>query len=193
MLRSVEGVEDNTEQGQRDLQDHHFSAQDMLIGVAASGRTPYVLGGLHYAHTIGAPTAAVVCNPASPMAAAADIAIEIVTGPEILTGSTRLRAGTATKLVLNMLSTCVMVKLGKVYGNLMVDVQPTNDKLRQRALRIVGEITGVDAATAAALLQEAGWQVKTAVVMGLTGVDAAGAQRRLQQSHGRVRAALSEV
>jgi len=190
MMRSIEGVEDDAEQGRHDLEEHHFSAQDMLIGIAASGRTPYVLGGLTYANKLGAPTAAVVCNPATPIAAAAGIALEVVTGPEVLTGSTRLRAGTATKLVLNLLSTCVMVKLGKTYGNLMVDVQPTNAKLRQRAIRIVSEITGADAAAAARLLQDADWQVKTAVVMSLAGVSAAEAAQRLQQSSGRVRAAL---
>lgn len=190
MMRSVEGAEDDADQGRHDLVAQHFSAQDMLVGVAASGRTPYVLGGLAYAHELGAPTAVVVCNPASPMAAAAGVAIEVVTGPEVLTGSTRLRAGTATKLVLNMLSTGAMVKLGKVYGNLMVDVQPTNAKLRQRAIRIVTEITGVEDTAAEALLQAANWQVKTAVVMGLTGVDATTAQQRLQQSQGHVRAAL---
>ena len=190
MLRSVEGAEDDADQGKRDLQTHNFGAQDMLIGVAASGRTPYVLGGLAYANALGAPTVAVACNPGSAMAAAAELAIEIITGPEVLTGSTRLRAGTATKLVLNMLSTCAMVKLGKTYGNLMVDVQPTNAKLRQRATRIVSEITGVDTATATALLQAADWQVKTAVVMGLAGVDAAAASQRLQRSKGRVRAAI---
>lgn len=191
MMRSVEGAEDDAEQGQEDLRTRNFSAHDMLIGVAASGRTPYVLSGLHYAKSVGATTAAVVCNPATPIAAAAELAIEVITGPEVLTGSTRLRAGTATKLVLNMLSTCAMVKLGKVYGNLMVDVQPTNDKLRQRAIRIVTEITGVEEAAATALLQEAGWQVKTAVVMGLTGIDATEAQRRLTACHGHVRAALA--
>lgn len=190
MMRSVEGAEDDAALGRSDLVAQNFSAQDMLVGVAASGRTPYVLGGLGYANELGAPTAVVVCNPASPMAAVARIAIEIVTGPEVLTGSTRLRAGTATKLVLNMLSTSAMVKLGKVYGNLMVDVQPTNAKLRQRAIRIVTESTGVDASAAEALLQDAGWQVKTAVVMGLSGVDAATAQQRLQQSQGHVRHAL---
>jgi N-acetylmuramic acid 6-phosphate etherase len=190
MFRAVEGAEDSAELGRQDLVEQHFTAQDMLIGVAASGRTPYVLGGLHYAKELGASTAAVVCNPSSPMAAVADLAIEIVTGPEVLTGSTRLRAGTAAKLVLNMLSTCVMVKLGKVYGNLMVDVQPTNVKLRQRAVGIVMEITGIDTAAAEALLQEAGWQVKTAVVMGLAGINAAEAQRRLQQNGGHVRTAI---
>lgn len=190
LMRSVEGAEDDAALGRHDLIAQNFSVQDMLVGVAASGRTPYVLGGLGYANELGAPTAVVVCNPASPMAAVARIAIEVVTGPEVLTGSTRLRAGTATKLVLNMLSTGAMVKLGKVYGNLMVDVQPTNAKLRQRAIRIVTESTGIEASTAEALLQTANWQVKTAVVMGLTGVDAATAQQRLQQSHGHVRAAL---
>ena len=190
LMRSVEGAEDDAALGRHDLIEQNFSAQDMLVGVAASGRTPYVLGGLGYANELGAPTAVVVCNPASPMAAVAGTAIEVVTGPEILTGSTRLRAGTATKLVLNMLSTGAMVKLGKVYGNLMVDVQPTNAKLRQRAVRIVTESTGIEASTAEALLQAANWQVKTAVVMGLTGLDATTAQQRLQQSHGHVRAAL---
>jgi N-acetylmuramic acid 6-phosphate etherase len=190
MLAAVEGAEDNAALGRHDLVENHFCAQDMLIGVAASGRTPYVLGGLHYATELGAPTAAIVCNPASPIAAAAAIPIEIVTGPEVLTGSTRLRAGTATKLVLNTLSTCAMVKLGKVYGNLMVDVQPTNAKLRQRATRIVSEITGIDATAAEELLHAADWQVKTAVVMGLGGVDVEEAKRRLQQSKGQVRAAL---
>lgn len=190
MMRSVEGAEDDAALGRSDLVEQNFCAKDMLVGVAASGRTPYVLGGLGYASELGAPTAAVVCNPASPMAAVAGIAIEIVTGPEVLTGSTRLRAGTATKLVLNMLSTSAMVKLGKVYGNLMVDVQPTNAKLRQRAIRIVTEITGVSDSEAEMLLQKAGWQVKTAVVMGLSGIDAHTAQQRLAQSHGHVRAAL---
>ena len=190
MFSAVEGAEDSADLGRQDLVEQNFTAADMLIGVAASGRTPYVLGGLHYAKAMGAPTSAVVCNPQSAMAAIADLAIEIVTGPEVLTGSTRLRAGTATKLVLNMLSTCAMVKLGKVYGNLMVDVQQTNVKLRQRAVRIVTEITGVDPAAAETLLQEAGWQVKTAVVMGLAGIDAAEAQRRLQQSGGHVRTAI---
>lgn len=191
MMRSVEGAEDSADLGRRALAEQQFGAQDLLVGVAASGRTPYVLGGLAYAKECGAPTIAVVCNPQSPVAAAAALAIEIITGPEVLTGSTRLRAGTATKLVLNILSTCAMVKLGKVYGNLMIDVQPTNAKLRQRAIRIITEITGVDAVAGEALLQEAGWQVKTAVVMGLAAVDAAEANRRLRQSRGRVRDAIS--
>jgi N-acetylmuramic acid 6-phosphate etherase len=190
MVHSVEGAEDSREQGQADLEAHDFSAKDMLIGVAASGRTPYVLGGLAYANGLGAMTGCIVCNPDSAVAAAAQIPIEVVTGPETLTGSTRLRAGTATKLVLNMLSTAAMVKLGKVYENLMVDVQPTNEKLRHRATRIVSESTGISAGEASALLDAAGWQVKTAVVMGLAGVDAAEATARLARSRGRVRDAI---
>jgi N-acetylmuramic acid 6-phosphate etherase len=187
----VEGAEDDEGLGRADLMRHDFASQDMLIGLAASGRTPYVLGGLRYAAEIGAQTAALVCNPGSAMAAAAAVAIEVSTGPEVLTGSTRLRAGTAQKLVLNMISTSVMVKLGKVYGNLMVDVQPTNQKLRQRAVRIVQESTGLDSAAARALLDGANWQVKTAVVMALAGVEVGEPARRLAASGGRVREALA--
>lgn len=190
MLHSVEGAEDSREQGKGDLVAHAFNDKDMLIGVAASGRTPYVLGGLAYATHIGAVTGCVVCNPGSAIADAAQLPIEVITGPEVLTGSTRLRAGTATKVVLNMLSTCAMAKLGKVYGNLMVDVQPTNAKLRQRAVRIVCEITGVSTAEAEVLLTQANWQVKRAVVMGLAGIDADQATARLAASRGRIRQAI---
>jgi N-acetylmuramic acid 6-phosphate etherase len=190
LTRSVEGAEDDESLGRRDLEIHAFRSLDMLIGLAASSRTPYVLGGLRYAAEIGAATAAIVCNPDSPMAAAAQLAIEVITGPEVLTGSTRLKAGTAQKLVLNMVSTSVMVKLGKVYGNWMVDVQPTNQKLRQRATRIVMEITGADEETASEWLQEAGWQVKVAVVMGLANIVASEARQRLRASGGRVREAV---
>lgn len=192
ILRSIEGAEDDETQGREDLQAHDFGPDDVLVGVAASGRTPYVLGGLAYARAVGASTIAVVCNPDSPMARAADIAIEVVVGPEILTGSTRLRAGTAQKLVLNMLSTGAMVRLGKVYGNLMVDVQPTNAKLRDRAARIVAAITGVDQETARGLLEQAGWRTKVAVVMGLAGVSVAEAEARLARSRGRVRPAVEQ-
>jgi N-acetylmuramic acid 6-phosphate etherase len=190
LTRSVEGAEDDEAQVKHDLQAHDFSAQDILVGIAASGRTPYVLGGLRYAAEIGAPAVAVVCNPQSPLAAVAPLAIEVITGPEVLTGSTRLKAGTAQKLVLNLISTASMVKLGKVYSNLMVDVQPTNQKLRARAVRILFEATGVDEPTARQLLQAAGWQVKTAAVMALAGVDATEATNRLARHHGHVRAAL---
>lgn len=190
MVHSVEGAEDSAEQGQADLVAHEFSAKDMLVGVAASGRTPYVLGGIQYANRLGAATGCIVCNPNSAIAAAAQLPVEVVTGPEILTGSTRLRAGTATKLVLNMISTCAMVKLGKVYENLMVDVQPTNVKLRQRAIRIVCESTGVDSMTAEELLAAAKWQVKTAVLMGLTNMDAPTATVCLDQNSGNIRTAM---
>ncbi|MEZ4639797.1 MAG: N-acetylmuramic acid 6-phosphate etherase [Caldilineaceae bacterium] len=188
---SVERAEDSTEQGRADLMAHNFNAGDVLIGIAASGRTPYVIGGLAYANSLGAPTIAVVCNPASAVAAAAQIPIEIVTGPEILTGSTRLKAGTAQKMVLNMLSTGAMVRLGKVYGNLMVDVQPTNVKLEDRAIRIVDAALGTGRGEAQRLLEASGWQVKTAVVMGLADVDAADAEQRLAAHGGRVRDAIS--
>jgi N-acetylmuramic acid 6-phosphate etherase len=190
LIHSIEGAEDDETLGKHDLLVHHFGAHDMLIGIAASGRTPYVLGGLRYAQECGARSAVVVCTPDSPMAAAVPIAIELVTGPEVLTGSTRLRAGTAQKMVLNMLSTCSMVKLGKAYGNLMVDVQPTNRKLRQRAIRIVCEATGITPEAAQRLLDQADWQVKTAVVMGLIDVDAPEARHRLTASNGHVRQAL---
>ena len=191
LVRSVEGAEDDAELGQHDLVTHDFSTQDMLIGIAASGRTPYVLGGLRYAQQLGAATAAIVCNPNSPVAATAQVAIELLTGPELLTGSTRLRAGTATKLALNMISTASMVRMGKVYENLMVDVQPTNAKLRQRALRIVATAIDVDHDYARKLLDEAEWEVKTAVLMGLAGLDANAAKQRLIASQGQVRLAAT--
>ena len=192
MMRSVEGAEDDEALGRSDLAHHNFSSHDVLVGVAASGRTPYALGGLRYAAEMGARSAALVCNAGSPMATAAQIGIEVVVGPEVLTGSTRLKAGTAQKLVLNMLSTCTMVKLGKVYENLMVDVQPSNQKLRQRAARIVSEITAVSGEEAAALLATADWEVKTAVVMGLLGVPVDEARRRLDAADGHVRRALDD-
>jgi N-acetylmuramic acid 6-phosphate etherase len=191
LTQAVEGAEDDAAQGEFDLAQYAFAAEDMLIGLAASGRTPYVLGGLRYAASLGASTVALVCTSASPMAAVARIAIEVVPGPEVLTGSTRLRAGTAQKLVLNLISTGMMVKLGKVYGNQMIDVRPTNQKLRARALRIVRESTGLDDDKAHLLLEEAGWQVKVAVVMGLTGVAATEATDRLAASGGHIRAALA--
>lgn len=190
MIDAVENAEDDADQGAHDLRSHGCTGTDVLLGVAASGRTPYVLGGLAYARQVGAATCALVCNPGSPMAAAADRAIEVITGPEVLTGSTRLKAGTAQKLVLNMVSTSVMVRLGKVYSNLMVDVRPTNSKLRHRATRIVGEITGLDPDAATDLLQSSGWEVKTAVVMALAGIDAEQARTQLAAVNGHVRRAL---
>lgn len=189
LTRSIEGAEDDEQLGRADLLAHQFDAGDLLIGVAASGRTPYALGGLRYAAEVGAATAALVCNPQSPMAAAAQVAIELVTGPEVLTGSTRLRAGTAQKLALNMISTAAMVRLGKVYGNLMVDVKTNSHKLRDRARRILEAVTGLDKDTAAALLEQT-HDLKTALVMQLAGVEEADAQARLAAAGGQVRAAV---
>src|ERR1700677_3824401 len=170
LRKSSEQSEDSPEQGAADLAAAGFTAQDALIGIAASGRTPYVLGALAYARKHGALTIALACVPDSPIAAASDISIAAVTGPEILTGSTRMKAGTATKLVLNMISTGVMIKTGAVYGNLMVNVQPTNGKLTDRARRIIMAATGIDQPSAATLLEKSG-SVKTANAMQKLSVD----------------------
>jgi len=189
LRRSVERAEDDPAEGARDLKEQRFSARDVLVGIAASGRTPYVLGAIQYARGLDALTIALTCVPGSPIATAAELNIVPATGPEVVTGSTRMKAGTATKLVLNMLSTAVFVRLGYVYGNLMVNVQPTNSKLTDRATRIVAELTGLDPAGAAQLLTQAG-SVKTAVVMHKVGVDRAAAQARLAAAHGRLKQAL---
>lgn len=186
---SVEHVEDDAAQGQSDLEAHGFSARDVLVGIAASGRTPYVMGGLKYARDLGALTIGLSCVPGSAISRSVDIAITPATGPEPVTGSTRMKAGTATKLVLNMLSTGSMVRLGYVYGNLMVNVQPKNEKLRDRATRIVATITGLGYSEAAALFESAG-SVKVAVVMGKLGVSRSEAEQRLAESRGRLRPAL---
>jgi N-acetylmuramic acid 6-phosphate etherase len=162
-LQAVEGAEDSTTLGPDDLRARHVGSKDVVVGIAASGRTPYVLGALAYAKSVGALTVAVCCNAGSPVAAAAELPIEAVTGPEVLTGSTRLKAGTATKLVLNLVTTLSMVRLGKVVGNLMVDLNPSNVKLRDRAIRIVLELTGTDRAAAEAALVAEGWIVKAAI------------------------------
>ncbi|HEX4006162.1 MAG TPA: N-acetylmuramic acid 6-phosphate etherase [Acidobacteriaceae bacterium] len=189
LRRSIERAEDDSTQARYDLEPLRFSAQDALVGIAASGRTPYVVGGVEWARDLGALTIGLTCVPGSPLARAAEMAIVPATGPEVLTGSTRLKAGTATKLVLNMLSTSIMVRLGSVYGNLMVNVQPTNSKLADRAARIVAAITGVDDAAATQLLTQAG-SVKTAVVMHQLGLDRAAAQARLTAARGRLKDAL---
>jgi N-acetylmuramic acid 6-phosphate etherase len=189
LRRSIERAEDDPAQGAGDLTQHGFSGGDALVGIAASGRTPYVLGGLQLARRLGALTIGLTCVPGSPIAEAAEIAITPDTGAEIVTGSTRMKAGTATKLVLNMISTAVLVRLGYVYGNLMVNVQPTNSKLADRAARIVSTITGLDAARAQELLAQAG-SVKTAVVMHRLGLSRAEADQRLAAVHGRLRDAL---
>jgi len=189
---AVEGAEDSAAQGGEDLRSMDVGPGDAVVGITASGTTPYVLGALATARESGAATIGLVCNAGSPVAAAADIAIEVATGPEVLAGSTRLKAGTATKMVLNMLSTGAMVRLGKTYGNLMVDLQATNDKLRARARRIVSAATRLDDAAAAKLLAEAGGEVKTAVVMHGLGVPADAARRRLDEADGCLRQALAE-
>jgi N-acetylmuramic acid 6-phosphate etherase len=189
LRNSSEASEDSPEQGAEDLAAQSFAPQDTLVGIAASGRTPYVLGALAYAKKTGALTIALTCVPDSAMAAIADISIAPITGPEVLTGSTRLKAGTATKLVLNMLSTAVMIKSGAVYGNLMVNLQPTNAKLVDRAQRIIMAATGVDQDTAANLLHQAG-SVKTAIVMQKLSLDLAAAEEKLASSKGRLAAAL---
>jgi N-acetylmuramic acid 6-phosphate etherase len=191
LRHSIEGAEDDPEQGRRDLEARDFAAGDALVGIAASGRTPYVLGGLHYARSLNALTIGLSCTPGSRVAEAAELAITPTPGPEILTGSTRLRAGTATKLVLNMLSTGVMIRLGYVYGNLMVNVQPTNEKLIDRARRIIAKLTGVSYDEAARLLNAAG-AVRTAVLMQRLGVTREQAESRLNSARGSLRAALGE-
>jgi N-acetylmuramic acid 6-phosphate etherase len=188
---SVESAEDDPSLGASDLNAAGITAKDALVGIAASGRTPYVLGAIEYARSLGALTIGLSCVPDSAVGAAAEIAISPVTGAEVLTGSTRLKAGTATKLVLNMLSTGVMVRTGYVYGNLMVNMQPTNAKLVDRAGRIVAAITGLDRERACALLGEAG-AVKTAVVMEKLELSRAAAESRLAFAGGSLRKALGE-
>ncbi len=189
-LKAVEGAEDSRELGAADLVRLGLGAKDVVVGIAASGRTPYVLGALAHAQAQQALTVAVVCNAGSPVAAAAEHALEVVTGPEILTGSTRLKAGTATKLVLNMLSTGAFVRLHKVYGNLMVDLQATNEKLVVRSRRIVAQATGVDMAVAERTLADCDGEVKTAIVVLQKGVGAAQARTLLFHCEGSVPAAL---
>ncbi|HEX4310253.1 MAG TPA: N-acetylmuramic acid 6-phosphate etherase [Acidobacteriaceae bacterium] len=189
LRQSMERAEDNFSLGAQDLEEHDFGAGDVLVGIAASGRTPYVLGGMEYARKLGALTIGLTCVPDSPVAAASAIAIVPATGPEVVTGSTRMKAGTATKLVLNMLSTGAMIRLGYVYGNLMVNVQPTNSKLEDRAARIIATITGLGYEAAVELLAKAE-AVKTAVVMQKLGVSRADAETRLTAAHGRLKEAL---
>jgi N-acetylmuramic acid 6-phosphate etherase len=188
---SVEGAEDDASRGASDLKVSGFCAKDALVGIAASGRTPYVLGAIGYARSLGALTIGLSCVSNSALGAAAEVAISPVTGAEVLTGSTRLKAGTATKLVLNMLSTGVMVRAGYVYGNQMVNVQPTNAKLVDRAARIVAAIAGLDRERAGVLLDEAG-SVKTAVAMARLGLSRAAAESRLDCVGGNLRKALDE-
>jgi N-acetylmuramic acid 6-phosphate etherase len=190
LTRAVEGAEDHPEFAELDLRAVNLSAADVLVGIATSGRTPYVQGGLGYARQVGAFTISLSCNPDSELLPLADLAITPVVGPEVLTGSTRLKAGTATKLVLNMLSTGTMVRLGKTYGNLMVDLKATNSKLRARTNRIVRQLTGLSEEAAGELLQRCGGELKTALVARLASVPPEGARARLDAVGGEVRLAL---
>lgn len=188
---AVEGAEDDPSAAVNDLQQLGFSAQDVLVGIAASGRTPYVIGGLEYAKQLGATTVALSSNPQTKMTEIADIAITTVVGPEILTGSSRLKSGTAQKLVLNMLSTASMVLSGKCYQNLMVDVKVSNEKLYARAIRIVMQATECDKSAAEAALVQADNQPKLAILMLLSGLDKSRALALLQANDGRLSQALS--
>ena len=190
VFRSVEHAEDDEALAVADLQSVHFNAKDILVGIAASGRTPYVVSALRYAQGLGATTVALTCTADNPMQKHADIAITPVVGAEVVTGSTRMKAGTAQKLVLNMLSTAAMIRMGKVYRNLMVDVKPSNAKLVQRQKNIVAEATGCDAATAGQALAAAAGEAKTAIVMLLLGVPADAARAALAQGQGNIRTTL---
>lgn len=192
-FRSVEGAEDLVDLGATDLQQIHFTAQDALVGIAASGRTPYVFGAMAYAREVGGLVIGLSCSPDSPIAKAGSIAITPVVGAEAITGSTRMKAGTAQKMVLNMLSTGVMIKLGKVYGNLMIDVRASNAKLRDRAQRIVREATGVDVIRAAAMLEQTHEDVRLAVFALLSGLPPEDASVRLSQAGNRISQALASM
>ncbi|BDR59257.1 N-acetylmuramic acid 6-phosphate etherase [Xylocopilactobacillus apicola] len=192
MTIAVEGAEDNAQLAREDLFARHLNENDTVVGIAASGRTPYVIGGLDYAKELNAGTIALSCNYDAEISRHAEIALEVVCGPEVLSGSTRLKAGTSQKLVLNMLSTASMVGIGKTYGNLMVDVLPTNEKLVERATKMIISVTGVDYQTAAAALKSAGASVKVAIVMILSSVDAKEARLKLAAAGGFVREAIGQ-
>lgn len=186
IFRAVEGAEDDFDLGRRDLQERGFAPQDVLVGLAASGRTPYVLGAMGYARELGAAVIAVTCCPGSEVDRMADIGIAPTPGPEVITGSTRMKSGTAQKMVLNMLSTGTMIKLGKVYGNLMVDVKPSNEKLIRRCVTIVREAVGCEEDQAVSALEACGYRPKVAIVMLLKKIDAEQARELLEQAQGRI-------
>ncbi|GHD13478.1 N-acetylmuramic acid 6-phosphate etherase [Streptomyces violarus] len=190
VVTSVEGAEDSRELARADLEPVGLTPDDTVVGISASGRTPYAIGAVEYARTRGSLTVGLACNPGSPLGAAADHGIEIVVGPELLTGSTRLKAGTAQKLVLNMLSTITMIRLGKTYGNLMVDVRASNDKLRARSHRIVALATGAGDKEIEEALTATDGEVKNAILTILADVDGPTAARLLEESGGHLRAAL---
>ena len=186
----IEGAEDSKAQAVVDLQTIHFSSKDVLVGIAASGRTPYVIGALEYAKRLGSVTVSIASNTNSAMANIVDIAIDTVVGPEVLTGSSRLKSGTAQKLVLNMLTTASMILMGKCYQNLMVDVQASNEKLKARAIRIVMQATDCDKALAEETLKQAAQNAKLAIMMILSGLDRAQSEALLEKHQGKLQLAL---
>jgi len=190
LVRAIEGAEDDRAEGGRELARRSVTADDVVIGIATSGRTPYVVGALEYARSIGAKTVAIACTENAEVAAVAELAILLLVGPEILSGSTRLKSGTATKMALNMISTGAMVGIGKTYGNLMVDLRATNEKLRARTVRIVSRVTGLSPEEATAALQRCSGELKTTIVAVKRGVEPDVARRRLSESGGVLRLAL---
>lgn len=193
LRHAVEGAEDNDAQGREDLKQAGLCRDDVVVAISASGYAPYCVGALDYARDVGALAVSLACNEHTELARHADLAIEAPTGPEVLMGSTRLKAGTATKMILNMLTTGAMVRTGRVYQNLMVDLCISNSKLSDRALRILRHATGAEEESASRLLKEAGGSVKTAIVMHLAGVDADGARRALQETGGWVGPAIEKL
>ncbi|BET95323.1 N-acetylmuramic acid 6-phosphate etherase [Xenorhabdus sp. TCT-1] len=191
ILQAVENAEDNRQLGTEDLKALHFNQRDVLVGIAASGRTPYVLGAMEYAQSVGATVACISCNPDSPMVQLADIAITPIVGPEVITGSSRMKAGTAQKLILNMITTGAMIRIGKVYGNLMVDVEATNAKLIERQKNIVMAATECSREMAERALNACGGHCKTAIVMILSGINAEEAKALLAENQGLIRPAIS--
>lgn len=185
-IKAVEGAEDDPIQGANDLKEIHFTKFDVLVGITASGRTPYVLGAVKYAKEIGAKTVGITCSNDSKLGYLTDICISPDTGPEVITGSTRLKCGTAQKMILNMISTSVMIKLGKVYGNLMVDVKPTNEKLIERTVSIVVKATDVDEETARKILAESDYSAKMAIVMIKGNFTRSEAERLLEKEGGSI-------
>ncbi len=193
LTTSAEEAEDDAGLGLDDAIKAGVRAVDVVLGITASGRTPYVIGALNYAREQGATTLGLTCNKGTPLEEAADLVISPVTGPEVVSGSTRLKAGTAQKMVLNMLSTATMVRLGKTYGNLMVDVRPSNAKLRRRAVRILQACTDLNDERAATLLESCGGETKVAIVAALSGLTPEAARERLTQADGSVRKALNQI
>ena len=192
LLRAVEGAEDDADAGKRDLAARDLTRNDVVCGIAASGRTPYVRGALTYAKAIGAGRLAVCCDLNAPILRLAQVGIAVDVGAEVIAGSTRMKAGSAQKMILNMLSTAAMIKLGKVYGNRMVDLKVTNAKLARRALNLVMDLSDADEDEAAHLLRQANNEVKTAVTMARLGIDSQAARRRLEAAGGRLGAVIDE-